>query len=322
MKTIANLFLLTALLFSVPTQAQDISANAKGKIFGGSKQYNTFSIGVNAGALIPEVLLGGLNDFTNWGANFGYGFSLRKQISHSFGVQGNLFAGALSGNNNKVTGGVVNGYRSFETKIAYGVDFRGVLNLASVDFLNREKALNFTVSLGYGLLAYAPSYVSASKLIIDWEGKAAGGKNYVKSAYFPFGLGAKFKIKECVNFDLAYSMNYLNSDNLDANDAQVNGNDQFSYTSVGLEFVIGPKSKPDLTWINPIANLYDELNNKSLTEEIKKLNERGVKAEKAAQELKRDTDGDGVADYFDKCEGTPKGVKVDGAGCPLLIPKQ
>lgn len=321
MKKIVNLFVLTTLFISASVQAQEISTNAKAKIFGGSKQYNTFSFGLNGGVLMPEVLFGGLNDFTNWGANLGYGVSLRKQISHSFGVQGNLFSGALSGNNNKATSGVLNGYRSFETKIAYGVDFRGVLNLASVDFLSREKALNFNISLGYGVLAYAPSNVSASKLIIDWIGKADGGKKYVKNAYFPFGLGAKFKIKEGVNFDLAYSMNYLNADNLDANDVQANGNDQFSYTSVGLEFVIGPKSKPDLTWTIPVANLYDELNSGTLREEIKKLIERGDKAEKAAQDLKNDSDGDGVVDYFDKCEGTPKGVKVDGAGCPLHIPK-
>jgi hypothetical protein len=29
-----------------------------------------------------------------------------------------------------------------------------------------------------------------------------------------------------------------------------------------------------------------------------------------------DTDGDGVKDLDDKCLGTPKGVKVDGKGCP------
>jgi OOP family OmpA-OmpF porin len=33
--------------------------------------------------------------------------------------------------------------------------------------------------------------------------------------------------------------------------------------------------------------------------------------------MKTDTDGDGVSDYFDKCPGTPRNVKVDGAGCPL-----
>ncbi len=28
-----------------------------------------------------------------------------------------------------------------------------------------------------------------------------------------------------------------------------------------------------------------------------------------------DSDGDGVADMFDKCENTPKGVEVDSNGC-------
>ena len=31
----------------------------------------------------------------------------------------------------------------------------------------------------------------------------------------------------------------------------------------------------------------------------------------------KDTDGDGVYDYLDKCPGTPAGVKVDTSGCPL-----
>ena len=34
-----------------------------------------------------------------------------------------------------------------------------------------------------------------------------------------------------------------------------------------------------------------------------------------------DSDGDGVMDQFDKCPNTPKGVRVDGAGCPLPEPK-
>ncbi len=31
----------------------------------------------------------------------------------------------------------------------------------------------------------------------------------------------------------------------------------------------------------------------------------------------KDTDGDGVSDYKDRCSGTPKGVAVDAVGCPL-----
>jgi OOP family OmpA-OmpF porin len=37
----------------------------------------------------------------------------------------------------------------------------------------------------------------------------------------------------------------------------------------------------------------------------------------ALARLTMDSDGDGVPDFFDKCPNTPKGVKVDGSGCPL-----
>ncbi len=33
-----------------------------------------------------------------------------------------------------------------------------------------------------------------------------------------------------------------------------------------------------------------------------------------------DSDGDGVCDGLDKCPDTPKGVKVDASGCPLVKP--
>jgi len=42
---------------------------------------------------------------------------------------------------------------------------------------------------------------------------------------------------------------------------------------------------------------------------------KGVKVDAAGCPL--DTDGDGVPDYLDKCPGTPKGVEVDAKGCPI-----
>jgi OOP family OmpA-OmpF porin len=40
--------------------------------------------------------------------------------------------------------------------------------------------------------------------------------------------------------------------------------------------------------------------------------------------MKIDSDGDGVSDYFDKCPGTNRSTKVDGAGCalPVVIPNK
>jgi len=116
-------------------------------------------------------------------------------------------------------------------------------------------------------------------------------------------------------------MNYVDADNVDISRLKV-GNDKFSYTSIGLEFALGSKSKQDLTWVNPVSNMYDELNDPSLREEVKKLKTRTDAVEQSVEDLKKDSDGDGVADHFDKCPNTPAGVKVDGAGCPLNIPKK
>lgn len=319
MKTPLN-FLLIALLSSVTTFAQNTKPVAK--TFGGRNQYKTFSIGVNAGALAPVVLIGGTNDYTNWNADFGYGVYLRKQLSHVFGFQGNLLFGDLSGNNNDATGGIVGDYKSYETKIAYGADLRGVVNLGSVNFLNRTNAVNFTASAGYGLLTYAPSYVNASNVQIDWKGKADGGNDYIKEAYIPVGVGVKFKISDNVSFDVAYTMNFVDGDNLDASYAKPTSKDKFSYSSVGLEFALGAKSKSNIIWANPVATAYDELKDNSLKEEVMQLKSRTKKVEDTVDDLKKDSDGDGVADYLDKCADTPTTVKVDGAGCPLNVPKK
>lgn len=310
--------LLSATSFLASAQEETTSTTVK--TFGGRNQYRTFSIGVNAGALAPVVLTGGSNDFTNWDTNFGYGLSLRKQVSHSFGVEANLLMGKIGGNNNDALGGVAGGYRSYETQIAYGLDLRGVINVVTINFLKRENVLNFNVSTGFGLLGFAPSYVNAANAEIDWKGKAGdnGDKDYVKQAYIPVGIGTKFKVSNVVAFTIAYTMNFVDGDNLDARYAS-QSNDKFSYTSVGLEFSLGSKSKPDLTWANPIATMYDELNDASLREDVNKLKVRTTNVETSVEDLKKDADGDGVADHLDKCPSTPAGVKVDGAGCPLVV---
>lgn len=310
-------FLFIALLASATSFAQEGKTTTP-KLFGNRTQYKTFSVGVNGGALSPAILIGGSTDYTNWEANFGYGIYLRKQLGHVFGLQANILSGDLSGNNSDAKGGVVNGYKSFKTKIAYAADLRGVFNLASINFLKRENVINFTGTTGLGLIAFAPSYVNGANANIDWKGKAKSGKDYIKGMYIPIGAGVKFKVSDCVSFNLDYTMNFFDGDNIDA--AYKNGNDKFSYASAGLEFALGAKTKPNLIWANPVATMYDELKDTSLRLDVNQLKSRTKKVEDAIIDLKKDTDGDGVADHLDKCPDTPVTVKVDGAGCPITIP--
>ncbi|WP_412467009.1 OmpA family protein [Pedobacter sp. KLB.chiD] len=302
--------------------AQDAPATSSAvKVFGGRGQYRTWSIGVHGGVLMPVVAIGGTNDFNKWDANLGYGLNIRKQLGHSFGLELNGTRGKLSGTNEGITNPAV---RDFETQLQYAVDLRGVVNVGSIDFLRRENAVGFFVTAGAGMLAYAPKITTGNGQVIDWKGKAIGpaddrheAKDYVKGFYIPVGAGVKFKVSERVNFNLGYTMNFVDADNLDGVYAKGQTKDKFSYGYAGLEFSLGSSAKPSLEWTNPLATMYDELKDPTLRQEVEALKNRVSAVEKSVEDLKKDTDGDGVADQFDKCPGTPAGTAVDGSGCPL-----
>src|SRR5690606_3330898 len=86
-------------LLGVTTLAEAQETASSAKVFGGRGQYRTWSIGVNAGVLSPFIATGGSNDFSNFDVNLGYGISLRKQLGHAFGLEGNVFRGKVSGTN-------------------------------------------------------------------------------------------------------------------------------------------------------------------------------------------------------------------------------
>jgi len=302
--------------------AQDsTSTSTSAKVFGGRGQYRTWSIGVNAGVLSPFVAIGGSNDFKNADVNLGYGISLKKQLGHAFGLEGNIFRGKVSGTNKDMPGGQQNGITNFETQIGYAADIRGVVNVATVDFLRRENSVNFFVTVGYGLVAYAPKVTAVGGAVTDWKDKAGDNhdKTYVKEAYIPVGAGVKFKVSDRVAFNLGYTMHFIDSDNFDGVYAKGTTKDKFSYGYAGLEFSLGSKAKPNLDWVNPLAMMYDELKDPSLRQEVEALKTRVTNVEKSVEDLKKDSDGDGVSDQFDKCPGTPAGTAVDGSGCPLPV---
>src|SRR6185312_15428699 len=95
----------------------------------------------------------------------------------------------------------------------------------------------------------------------------------------------------------------------------------YSYGFAGLEYTFGTSAKPNMDWVNPVAVMYDELYDEALRQEVQALNGRVTNVQNAVNDLKKDADGDGVADQFDKCPNTPAGTVVDGSGCPINFPK-
>lgn len=296
--------------------AQDAATTSSTKVFGGSGQYRTWSLGVNAGVLAPMVATGGANDFNAPDLQLGYGISLKKQLGHVFGIEGNIFRGKLKAHYEDIDDNVITvaGNKDFKTDIAYAADLRAVINIGSIDFLRRENSVNFFVTAGYGLTAFNP-------ILNGVDRKGTWGKDqdkeYIKQAYIPVGVGVKFKVSERVAFNLGYTEHFVDGDNLDALYRGGPSNDKFSYGYAGLEFSLGSSAKPSLEWANPLALMYDELKDPSLRQEVEALKNRVANVEKAVEDLKKDSDGDGVSDQFDKCPGTPAGTAVDGSGCPL-----
>ncbi len=299
-------------------------APGSSKVFGGRAQYRTLSIGVNAGALTPEIPFGS-NDFTKSNYELGYGISVRKQLAHSFGLQATVIRGRLSGDDSRnisgAVGGTRDGYRSFTTELAYYATLAGVVNVATIDFLRRQNSVNFFVTAGGGYAAYAPKVTYANNTVFDYKNNANGGNKYIHELIIPVGVGVKFKLSDGVALNLGYNANFVDGDNLDGADVRFPTKDKFSYAYGGLEFTLGKTAKPNLDWVNPIAMMYDELKDPTLRQEVEALKGRVSNVEKAVDDLKKDSDGDGVSDQFDKCPGTPAGTIVDGSGCEIKFPK-
>jgi len=282
--------------------------------------FRTWSIGVNAGVLTPLSPLGGKNDFSNNKSNFGYGLYIKKQFTPYFSLRLDGVRGKLKGDNTEAyESGVVNSspVRAFDTQLEYSGSLSAVVNMFNINMFKKENALQLYTSVGAGLAGYKPTITTSAGTSLY-----AGDKT-IQELIIPVGVGAKFKISDAVNFDLGWTINFVDGDNLDG--YYRGSNDKYNYAYAGLEFALG--SGKQLAFHNPVAATYDEALAAKNTANALKSDLDAQKAENAKlrsemADILKDTDGDGVADKLDKCPGTPAGTVVDGSGCPLVTPEK
>lgn len=315
--------LAASLLISGSLFAQDTTlvTSPDLKPFAPASSFRTWSFGINGGMLSPTLPFG-KNDFTTWKPQLGYGAYIQKQIIPALGIKAAFLAGKLEGDNSEPWGsGIVSTspYDAFETTLKYSGSLSAQLSLGNIYYMNRKNAMIPYVSAGAGFMGYNINLTDKSGQVSEFK-----GDGNVNEIFFPVGVGAKFTLSQGINLDLGYTMNFVDGDNLDGyhNTPQ---DDKFSFAHVGLEFALGPKSKPQLATYNPVAAMESDYISRNAMLKSQMEAERASNAQRLAQmeaEWKKflnDADKDGVSDHFDKCPDTPTGTQVDGAGCPLTI---
>lgn len=119
----------------------------------------------------------------------------------------------------------------------------------------------------------------------------------LRSISVPVGAGVDLKINENFSLRLAAEYHFTTTDYLDGiaynseTGAGRKGNDRFLYSNFGITYNLhhNKKIKPQPADAVPL----------------------GVPSSET------DEDGDGIADFYDFCPGTPEGVETDARGCPL-----
>lgn len=324
--TIIALFFLTLMnVIDIHAQETSTGSSMTPPLFTGTKDFRTWSVGIQGGTMMPFSVFGGKTTFSKGLQNVTYGAYLKYQASHAFGIQLDVFRGTLEGNNDKKWNGItpVSPYTSFKTKVNWATSLSGVYTLGNINWSFMSTTIQPYASLGLGFANLTPTTTNDAGLIESLQPNSD-----VTDFFIPLGFGIKARLSKVVNLDLGYTTAFVDASNVEGYRKAPYFGSKFSYAHAGVEFALGNKNKTQLSRHNPPAQLYkkmtdndyairtlfaaSEVNAQKNNNEINRLKEEHAK-------MKLDTDNDGVADLFDKCPGTSVGVKVDGAGCALAI---
>ncbi|WP_199119804.1 OmpA family protein [Pedobacter sp. ASV28] len=278
---------------------------------------STWSIGLNGGVLTGISPLGGQNDFSHWKASLGYGLYIKKQISPGFSLRLDGVRGKVKGDNSKpYNDGTINSSTigSYNTDLRYSASLSAQLNMVNWSMFSQQNNAQLYALAGGGFVNYKTTTTPTGSST-ETTGPA------VNKMIIPVGVGAKFRLSEGVNFDLGWTINFVDGDTFDG--YARGSNDKYNYGYAGLEFALG-KGK-QLAFFSPTAATYEEALAAKNTANALRSDLDAQKAENARlrsemNDLLKDSDGDGVADKLDKCPNTPAGTVVDGSGCPLKVP--
>jgi hypothetical protein len=139
------------------------------------------------------------------------------------------------------------------------------------------------------------------KKTLNWVGSAGAGMQVRLSPRFNVALENRLTFFTG-NQDLLDGQRW--AEQVAGSPVSTPNRDAINYLSLGVNFNLGSKKNVEpLYWLNPLDHVMGELS--------------APRHMRLPEPVLSDADGDGIADQFDKCPGTPEGVAVDSHGCPL-----
>ena len=283
------------------------------------KSFRTWSIGLNGGVLSGYTPFNGkLNgDYKTVQYDWGYGGYIKKQILPNFGIQADFLAGEVRGQRSNALpdNTAAQDSSSFRSHIDWSGSINANFAIANFGLNHKRSFITPYVTAGAG-------YMSSNAKV--YSTPAGATTNFNKNWFIPIGAGFKLNVAKALNFDFGYNVYFMKTNNFDG--VPSGGDDRFSYAHAGIEIALGKHKSSQLQNFSPVAALREanaaeraEFNNRLLMMQQQMEQQRMADSMQIAGDM-ADDDGDGVANKFDKCPGTPHDTVVDGSGCPLKVP--
>jgi len=316
-KITKSALILSLVGLSTSLFAQDMTSDTTKRF--SKKDFRTWSIGLNGGMLTHYTPFNSQSngDFATPQESWGYGGYIKKQILPGFGIQADFLAGKVKGFRANSLGSptAAQDNSGFQTRIDWSAAVSANFTIANLSLNQKRNFLSPYVTAGAGYMSSSANVYSQAPL--------AGGANtgYEENWFIPVGAGLKLGVSKGVNIDLGYTVNFMKSQNFDG--VTSGTNDKFSYAHAGVEIALGKRGTSQLQNYSAIAAIREESAAESaeLRRALSTAEQNRMRDQEQYAKDMADDDGDGVANKFDKCPGTPANTVVDGAGCPLKTPR-
>jgi len=246
------------------------------------KEISPITVGASFG------MLSEMGSIQSEGFNAAFDLNVSKYVTDQVAVSANFTFGSAKGVDSPTDGNFDASFNALSMNLLYHI-------------IQLKKAA-FYIKGGVGLMGFdgnfdAPDNAGSIETYEYDQGMFSKGAFMI-----PAGLGVKYKISQNIQGVLDLSMIFPTNSGLD-NYIEANKNEGFSTFSLGMQYTFGVKNSDHAEWANPVDVVSSQV--KAVEEEVSNLS--------------IDTDGDGVADKFDKENNTPEGVSVDGSGKALDV---